>query len=67
MAPVTERITATSPGQTSAPAKESAPIVEPDANVAPSLDGEHYVYVPTSHEFPSDQGLQSEQVFDSVK
>ncbi len=50
-----------------APAKESAPIVEPDANVAPSLDGEHYVYVPTSHEFPSDQGLQSEQVFDSVK
>lgn len=63
MAPVTERITKSA----TAPAKESAPIVEPDANVAPSLDGEHYVYVPTSHEFPSDQGLQSEQVFDSVK
>jgi hypothetical protein len=50
-----------------APAKSSAPIVEPNTNVAPSLDGEHYVYVPTSHEFPSDQGLQTEQVFDAVK
>lgn len=51
----------------SEPAKASAPIVEPSANVSPSLDGEHYVYVPTSHEFPGDQGLQTEQVFDSVK
>jgi hypothetical protein len=51
----------------SAPAKETAPIVEPSTNEAPSSDSTHYVCRPTSHEFPADQGLQTEQVFDAVK
>ncbi len=51
----------------SVPAKETAPIVEPSTNEAPSSDSTHYVCQPSSHEFPSDQGLQTEQVFDAVK